>query len=1001
MWVSIAIAVIGIAIAASLPGGRLGNDAKEKALTLQRMQAIEEATKGFMAANLRRPCPADGTLAPTNASYGFEAYSIPAQGAALTGSTTAGSNVISSLSSMMGITAGQTVTGTGIPGGSTVVSISGNSVTLQTNNTATATNNPVSLTFFGTCTNGLATSPNFTTAVYPTGNTFVGTYTVTSLSAIIGIQVGNSVFGPGIAPGSRVVSIDSSNQITLDGKNIATGTAVNLTIGSIVAGTVPTKSLGLPDEFAYDGYGRAFMYVVDTNATAQQSCHDMQSTSTAGGIMILPSAPVNATGTTTGIGSPLITGMSSTAKITVGQWVSGPGIAAGTHVLSINSGTQVTLDRNATAGVSGAYSFIPPSQDNVMWALASYGKEGHGAFPEGGSTVASRLNSGNVNPDTMNNAFVNSGFSTLFSGTLVQHDPSATNGTCIAGNCHFDDIVWYLNSTKNTCYQGRAGQLETRIDVAENDSAGYSRSVTGDFNCDGIPDIAYQNAYPTPAVYVIFGKKKGMPMSPAASISDATLDGTNGFKITSAVAPTVALMGRYGLAAGDVNGDGCDDLIMRGSNTVAVLFGGPGPITGYAAGAYSYASTGWPATIDTGIAGWANAPKGTIGAILTGAPGAAVAYGTGLAVGNIHSNSDGIKDIIIGQLTVATNDKVYVIFGYGGGLWNAGSVHWASPISLAVLDGTNGFSIWNNASAAATPIFGSVASGDVNGDSYDDIVISGYNAGSTPTYAYVLFGRPTGTWQAALDGSDRFDLDHELSTNSPTGAVRFKNTSADANYGKNVWVSDVNTDKNISMGVIINDGVKDVLVGNTNDLYIYYGRNAASSLGAWPATNITPIDPIAKADGTNGFMLDLTTDAPYFASGLSSAGVAFGDINGDGKNDIVIANRYAVVSGVSTGAVYVVFQPSDGKWGLNSYGSNGTTKYWDLPPDGVTNGFVILGGAGCYLNKPSVGDFNGDGKTDIFVRCDPPSNPTPTLPSYLIYGRSTVPWDPIIDLSKF
>ena len=64
IWVAVAVAVIGIVVAASLPGGQLGSDALKNAITKQRMEKIEDATKAFMATNYRRPCPADGTLAP-------------------------------------------------------------------------------------------------------------------------------------------------------------------------------------------------------------------------------------------------------------------------------------------------------------------------------------------------------------------------------------------------------------------------------------------------------------------------------------------------------------------------------------------------------------------------------------------------------------------------------------------------------------------------------------------------------------------------------------------------------------------------------------------------------------------------------------------------------------------------------------------------------------------------------------------------------------------------
>lgn len=64
------------------------------------------------------------------------------------------------------------------------------------------------------------------------------------------------------------------------------------------------------------------------------------------------------TGNTT-INSPIITNISSTAGITALTWgVSGTGIPNDSHVLSVDSATQVTLDQNCTAtGTAVALSF--------------------------------------------------------------------------------------------------------------------------------------------------------------------------------------------------------------------------------------------------------------------------------------------------------------------------------------------------------------------------------------------------------------------------------------------------------------------------------------------------------------------------------------------------------------------------------------------------------------------------------------------------------------------
>lgn len=49
-------------------------------------------------------------------------------------------------------------------------------------------------------------------------------------------------------------------------------------------------------------------------------------------------------------GSPIISGIASTAGMYVGQAISGTGIPAGTRILTVDSGTQITLNANATSG---------------------------------------------------------------------------------------------------------------------------------------------------------------------------------------------------------------------------------------------------------------------------------------------------------------------------------------------------------------------------------------------------------------------------------------------------------------------------------------------------------------------------------------------------------------------------------------------------------------------------------------------------------------------------
>ncbi|HPU16184.1 MAG TPA: FG-GAP-like repeat-containing protein, partial [Polymorphobacter sp.] len=163
------------------------------------------------------------------------------------------------------------------------------------------------------------------------------------------------------------------------------------------------------------------------------------------------------------------------------------------------------------------------------------------------------------------------------------------------------------------------------------------------------------------------------------------------------------------------------------------------------------------------------------------------------------------------------------------------------------------------------------------------------------------------------------------------------------------------------------DGKADIIVGapgNDNG-----GANAGAVYVVWGKSTNTAVSLTNVAAGTGGFKI-------LGADGGDNAGKVIGtvgDLNGDGKAEILIGTPDSSLGGSNAGAVYVVF----GK-------STGTSVDLTNVASG-TGGFVITGVSGDDAGAAvaGLGDVNGDGKADILVGA-PRSDS-----AYVVFGKST------------
>jgi hypothetical protein len=343
-------------------------------------------------------------------------------------------------------------------------------------------------------------------------------------------------------------------------------------------------------------------------------------------------------------------------------------------------------------------------------------------------------------------------------------------------------------------------------------------------------------------------------------------------------------------------------------------------------------------------------------------------------------NGDGIGDLIIGAVggegsvgsggnpNLGSAGDAYVIFGKDSDP-EFGDPETFTDIDLANLDLADGFRIIGAIKHGG--LGSSVSSaGDINNDGIDDLVIgaSGVATSGKPGDAlnaegvsYVIYGKDS-------EAGDTF-TDIDIANFAPEDGFRIIGADTGDRLGRSVSdAGDVNGDgiDDLIFGVGLGDGDNN-LKETTGESYVIFGKNSNPEFGE--VEEFTDID-LANLAPTDGIRIIGVDAGDAFGGWVSSAG----DVNGDEIDDLLVSAAGADGAGTpegEAGEVYLIF----GKDGLEDI---------DLANFTADDGIIFLGagdGDRTGWTVDGAGDINNDGYDDLII-----GTLGPVDKDYVVYG---------------
>lgn len=429
---------------------------------------------------------------------------------------------------------------------------------------------------------------------------------------------------------------------------------------------------------------------------------------------------------------------------------------------------HIEVNRGAIYVVFGKDPMPASAKITTVADLTIYGSE-HGIWGIEGDEAGYALASADLNNDGLNDIITSS----LYADGPDNTRPNSGEVYVIYGRYDYPEHMDLSVDADITIYGAEGGDPENTTDPDdpdEGDIAGFSLA-TGDLNNDGWVDLIIgavtgdgpQNTRPhSGETYIIWGGENLPSVIDLASSADVTT-------IWGAEAGDYS---GFTLFVKDLNEDNIGDLLIG-----ALGADGPSNSRGNSGEVYCiYGRVLFPSTIDLAT---------DADVTIYGAEAGDQGFNPVNYVNSADVNGDGLNDLIIGapfadgeMNSMVESGETYIVFGTGS---LPQSIDLLTDVDIVIY----GIDEYDHSGF-------SIATGDINDDNIDDIVISAvdadgvFNVRTSSGEAYVIYGR------------EQFDSDINLSD----ADVLISGADPYDLLGVSTCIEDVN-----------NDGIDDILIG--------------------------------------------------------------------------------------------------------------------------------------------------------------------------------------------